>query len=120
MNEADILALTYEDKVTVYRAFKDTLSSGESVFKKGFEGQLIYSDKECALSGQSGGKINQSASTARTPTEHLLFTRPEIDIQPNDYLVISHLGKNVVAVAGLAERLSSHNNIPIKIEKEVV
>ncbi len=120
MSEADILALTYEDKVTVYRAFKDTLPSGESVFKEGFEGKVIYSDKECALSSQSGGKINQTASTASAPTEYSLFTRPEIDIQPNDHLIISHLGKNIMAVAGRAARLSSHNNIPLKIEKEVV
>lgn len=33
MQEADILAETYWDTVTVYRPFKDTLPSGESVFK---------------------------------------------------------------------------------------
>lgn len=35
MQEADILAETYWDTVTVYRPFKDTLPSGESVFKSG-------------------------------------------------------------------------------------
>lgn len=32
MTEADILALTYEDTVTVYRPFKDRLPNGETVF----------------------------------------------------------------------------------------
>lgn len=120
MNEADILALTYEDKVTVYRAFKKILPTGESVFKKDLEGEVIYLDKECALSSQSGGKLSQTASIAKIPTEYSLFTRPEIDIQPNDYLVVLHLGKSIVAIAGLAARLTSHNNIPLKLEKEVV
>lgn len=35
MTEADILALTYGDAVTVYRPFKTELKSGETVFKKG-------------------------------------------------------------------------------------
>lgn len=40
MQEADILAETYWDTVTVYRPFKDTLPSGESVFKSGTEGKM--------------------------------------------------------------------------------
>lgn len=34
MSEAEILALTYYDKMSVYRPFKDTLPTGESVFKR--------------------------------------------------------------------------------------
>ena len=34
MSEAEILALTYYDKMSVYRPFKDTLPTGESVFYK--------------------------------------------------------------------------------------
>lgn len=61
MNEADILASTYEDSVTVYRAFKDVLPNGESVFKSGIDGEIVYQDKECALSTQTGGKLEQSS-----------------------------------------------------------
>ncbi|MFR8426903.1 MAG: hypothetical protein ACLVCH_04150 [Roseburia inulinivorans] len=50
MTEADILATTYEDTVTVYRAFKDTLPGGESVFKSGLDGKAVYENVECALS----------------------------------------------------------------------
>lgn len=124
MTEADILATTYEDKCTVYRPFKDTLPSGESIFKKGAEGRKVYEKEiECALSvqsGRSGGKLNQTETIAKTPAEYCLFTRPEIDIQPNDYLVIQHLGKEITALAGLSARLPSHNNVPLKLDKEVV
>lgn len=120
MTEADILAMTYEDMVTVYRPYKDRLESGESAFRKDLEGKIIYHDVKCALSMQSGGKLEQSASTAKTDTTFCLFTRPEIDIQPNDYLVISHLGKNTEAIAGYPERMKSHNNIPVKLGKTLV
>jgi hypothetical protein len=120
MTEADILATTYTDKVTVYRPFKDTLENGESVFRSGSDGKKLYEDAECALSSYSGGKLEQSASTARTDVAFCIFTRPETDIQPNDFLVITHLGKQTEAVAGSPERTISHNNIPLRLEKDIV
>lgn len=120
MTEADILATTYEDTVTVYRPFKDVLSNGESIFKSGTAGRMVYEKKECALSTHAGGQLEQSNSTARTATTFCLFVRPETDIQPNDFLVIMHLGKQIEAVAGFPDRFKSHNNIPIKLEKEIV
>lgn len=41
MTEADILALTYEDTVTVYRPFKDRLPNGETVFHRKAEGRKV-------------------------------------------------------------------------------
>lgn len=120
MNEADILATTYEDKVTIYRAFKDILPSGESVFKSGLEGKIVYENVDCALSTHTGGKLEQSSSTAKADTTFCLFTRPEVEIQANDFLVITHLGKQIEAVAGFPECMQSHNNIPIKRASENV
>lgn len=120
MTEADILATTYEDTVTVYRPFKDTLGSGESIFKAGYDGQVVYRDVECGLSSHSGGELKQSASTAEANTSYHLFTRPEIDIQENDFLVIFHLGKTLEMVAGFADWQPSHNNIPVRPKTAVV
>ena len=120
MTEADILATTYEDTVTVYRAFKDTLPGGESVFKSGLDGKVVYEDVECALSTHTGGKLQQSKSTAKTETTFCLFTRPEVDIQTNDFLVITHFGKKIEAVAGFPECMKSHNNIPAEFREMVI
>ncbi len=121
MDEADILATTYEDKVTVYRAFKDVLPGGESIFRSGLKGKAVCENVECALSTHTGGKLQQSKSTAKTDTTFCLFTRPEVDIQANDFLVIvTHRGKRIEAVAGFPECLKSHNNIPVKLDKETV
>lgn len=120
MTEADILATTYEDTVTVYRAFKAVLPSGESAFKSGLDGKIVYEDVKCALSTHTGGELQQSKSTAKTKTAFSLFTRPEIDIQENDFLVVMHLGKRIEAVAGFPECMKSHNNIPVKLDNEIV
>lgn len=120
MTEADILATTYEDKVTVYRAFKDILPNKESIFRIGPDGKKVYEEIECALSTHTGGKLEQSKSTARTETTFCLFTRPEVDIWENDFLVIMHLGKQIEAVAGFPDRQPSHNNIPVRLDKAIV
>lgn len=117
MTEADILAMTYDDSCTVYRPGKVTLPSGESVFRKGLEGRVVYEDIPCALSSPSGGKLAKSQTVARVDTDYLLFVRPEVDIQPGDTVVVTRLGKQTVALAGLADRQPSHNNIPLKVEK---
>ena len=120
MTEADILATTYEDTVTVYRPFKDLSKNGESIFKKGLDGKIIYEKEKCALSTHTGGKLEQSSSTAKTDISYCLFTRPDIDIQPNDFLVILHMKKQIKAVAGFPARMISHNNIPVRLENNIV
>ena len=120
MTEADILATTYEDKVTVYRPFKDTLSSGESVFKAGLNGKKVYKGVKCALSSHAGGKLQQSNSTAKAETTYCLFTRPEIEILANDFLEIVHMGKRICVVAGFPERMKSHNKVPLIKDKDIV
>ena len=117
MTEADILAMTYDDSCTVYRPGKVTLPSGESVFRKGLEGRVVYEDIPCALSSPSGGKLAKSQTVARVDTDYLLFVRPEVDIQPGDTVAVTRLGKRTVALAGLADRQPSHNNIPLKVDK---
>lgn len=118
MNEADILALTYTDSCTVYRPFKKLKDNGESTFENGLEGNKVYEDIPCALSSPSGGKLQQSSSTAKISTDYLLFVRPEINILPNDTVSVIRLGKQIILTAGLADRQPSHNNVPMKLRKE--
>lgn len=120
MTEADILEMTYEDACTVYRASKERLPSGESIFHKGVEGDRVYEAIPCALSSPSGGKLRQSPSIAAVNTDFLLFVRPEVDIQPGDTLVVTRLSKETTLLAGLAQRYVSHNCIPVKLNQETV
>lgn len=120
MSEADILAMTYTDTCTVYRAYKERLPSGETAFQKGLNGRRIYESIPCALSSPSGGKLQQSPSTATAAAGWLLFVRPEIEIEPNDTVEILTLGRIFYMAAGLAQRYVSHNCVPLRLRKEMV
>lgn len=121
MTEADILAQTYTDTCIVYRTFKEKLPNGETVHKKGSDGEVIYENILCALSSPSGGKLHQSESTATTPKEYCLFVRPEVRIRPNDTVfIVNELGIKTKAIAGKADYYSSHANIPLKDVEELV
>ena len=69
------------------------------------------------MSSPSGGKPTKGQTVVRVDTDYLLFVRPEVDIQPGDTVAVTRLGKRTVALAGLADRQPSHNNIPLKVEK---
>lgn len=120
MTEADILAATYTDTVTVYMPFKVSSSNGETVFKKGKDGLKVHDNVPCALSSHSGGQVNRTESAASAPVEYSLFVRPEVEIAPDDFLEVTRLGKTEYYIAGVAERHISHNNIPLKNAKEFV
>lgn len=122
MTEADILALTYEDTVTVYRPFKDRLPNGETAFHRKAEGRKVYESISCALSTHTGGTLNRELPAGSVPTQYSLFVRPEIEIEiePNDYLEIKQRGRLTKAMAGLAERQPSHNQVPLVMEQERV
>lgn len=120
MTEADILALTYTDTCTVYRPCKVILDTGESTWRKGLEGDAVYTGVPCALSSPSGGKLQQGTVASKTPMDYLLFTRPEIDIAPGDTVVVRHLGQDVITCAGLPERQPSHNNTPLTLVRDAV
>lgn len=117
MTEADIIALTYEDTCTVYRPYKDTLPSGESIFRRGTQGKIVYESIPCALSMHTGGKLTRTQSTSQAPSDYSLFVRPEIDIQPGDTVLVLRCGKQLEVTAGQADRHLSHNNVPVSLSE---
>lgn len=120
MNEADILAKTYNDLCGIYRPGPTKLPSGETVQLNGLEGKLIDPCVPCALGKHSGGKFKQSPSTASAPTDYVVFFRPEVDVRAGDYLVITHLGRTAAYHAGEANRHQSHSAVPVAPAKETL
>lgn len=117
MSEADILELTYNDRCSVYRPYTKKEPTGETKALKGLDGMLVYEDKPCSLAKHAGGKLSKIQPAAEAPTEYCLFVRPEVDILPGDFLVVTQLGKTEAYEAGKADRHSSHNNIPVTASK---
>lgn len=114
MNEAEIIATTYYDKMNVYRPFKDTLpETGESVFYEGTEGKTIYSDIACALSSFSGGKASRTVSSVQVESEYKLFYDPSIRIEKNDVIECWHEGRYYLLRAGKEMAFLSHCELPV-------
>lgn len=115
MTEAEILAMTYHDKCTVYRPFKYiSEETGETAFLEGLNGQIVYDEIPCALSTPSGSKPNRSSGVIITNTDYKLFYAPDIDIQAGDTLLIEHLDRHYVVLAGKPDLYESHNQLNIK------
>lgn len=117
MTEADILAMTYTDTCTVYRPCKKELPSGESVFKNGLEGEVVYQDIPCSLSSPSGGKLQRQKPVITSEVDYILFVRPEIEIQKTDTVEVLQLGRKILVEVGRGGYYSSHNQYPANLAK---
>lgn len=113
MTEAEILALTYYDKMNVYRPFKDTLPSGESVFKEGLDGKKVYEDISCALSSYSGGKAYKNNVNVKVESDFKLFYDPALRIEKNDTIECFHEGSRYILQAGKQHTFPSHAELPV-------
>lgn len=117
MTEADLLAITYTDTCTVYRPQKQELPSGETVFKAGPEGQVVYEHISCSLARPSGGKLQRQRPVISADVDYTLFTRPEIDILQTDTVAVEQMGKKILVEVGRGSRYSSHNEYPANLVK---
>lgn len=119
MNEAEILALTYYDRMNVYRPFKDTLiETGESVFYDGLDGKKIYIDIPCALSSFSGGKASKTEASVRVESDYKLFYDPSVRIEKNDMIECWHEGRYYILTAGKEMAFPSHCELPVNEVKK--
>ena len=89
MTEVQILAKTYQDKLTVRRKQHTVKGSGESVFKE----VLIYDNIPCALS-QNGGSTPEKDGNKRTADRSMtIFTSPEIIMKDMDSITVETAGR---------------------------
>lgn len=117
-DEIEILASTYEDTCCVYRPTMRKLPSLETVYTDKLDGDLIYQDMSCSLASSSGGKLSYKQPQYNAASDYLLFTRPDVDIQINDYLVIKQYGHQRVARAGLTDYYGSHNEVHVNADEQ--
>ena len=117
MSEAEILALTYYDKMSVYRPLKTLYRLVKVSFIKGLDGKKIYEDIPCALSSFSNGKSNKNDVNVKVESDYKLFYDPKIKVEKNDTIVCVHEGTRYVLVAGKQYTLPSHAELPILEDK---
>lgn len=107
--ESNILALTYEDRMDVYRTKEvtdDETGISDRVEKK------IYTNISCALSKKNNPIITQGEPNNHN-VEHVVFCNPEINIENGDRLVITRYKKNTSYIASAPFKYYSHTEIPV-------
>ena len=114
MTEVQILAKTYQDKLTVRRKQHTVKGSWESVFKE----VLIYDNIPCALS-QNGGSTPEKDGNKRTADRSMtIFTSPEIIMKDMDSITVETAAGQVFR--GYSGRTfayaNSHGETAFKIE----
>lgn len=109
MGEADILAETYYHTCTVKRP----KPSKDELGFDAFEFEEIYKDIECAVSFSQGSTSDIADTTQPIMYIATLFTRPEITIEPGDWIEADVLGNSYEFRAGEGAIYQSHRETPL-------
>lgn len=112
--EADIFALTYEDRMDIYRSVKSVDEDGIS--KRG-KLAAIESDIPCALSKKDLPVL--SGETNNVVASEVVFCKPEIDVREGDILIITRYGKKRKYAVGMPFDYISHREIPVMFTERV-
>jgi len=110
MDEIEILAETYHDKMDISRHTTIKKPNGATSSKFG----VVYADIPCAISRAQNGAIYEEATSNSTSYNMTLFARPDVDIVIGDTLTITRFNSKVSEfIAGEPMYYESHIEVPI-------
>ena len=113
--EADLLALTYEDVMTVRRNIEEI--DEETGISSFIENVVVLEDIRFPLPRKDEAVI--SGQCPNIPPTHKLFARPENEIMAGDIVEVVRFGKLYTFIASKPFYYISHVEIPVT-EKERV
>lgn len=108
--EADLFALTYEDKMTVKRHIEQI--DDETGISNFNNTSIILTNIPCALSKKDESPINGDVPSVIS--NHKVFTGPEHDIKAGDLIDITRHGRTYHFVASEPFYYISHIEIPVE------
>lgn len=101
--------LMYKDIATVYRTVET-----ENDFVSDYEEITVYEDIPCKLSQYGKDMLISSDGMAPVISENLRMTcDPSYDIQPNDYVVVTHQGQEFKLNASKSFCYPTHQEISL-------
>lgn len=113
--EAEILAKTFRDRLTVYRK--------QPVLDPKTQGTVerenkVYENISCALSQGSNSTPEKQEFHSETQRDMVIFTAPGIELSDNDrVVVITEAGQMFDGITGKTFGYISHGETPFKVEK---
>lgn len=99
----------YRDRATVYRTVEN-----ENGFINDYDEVVVYENIPCKLSQYGKDMLISSDGMAPSISENLRMTcDPSYDIQPNDYIIITHQGQEFRLNASKAFCYPTHQEISL-------
>ena len=114
INEADILATTYEDVMDVYRVVL-TEDENTGVSSRGLK--EVSKGVRCALSKSTLPVVDNSIGGA--PVEYTVFCRPNVDVKEGDKIVLTRFDKVYELYVGYVMDYVSHKEIPVRRKERI-
>ncbi|UZQ49856.1 ABC transporter ATP-binding protein [Clostridium kluyveri] len=110
MSEAEILSLTYFDKVTISGQVPYTKPNGATAFKPGIRAE----DISCAVSKKDVASVNQTDTTNNILYDSILFCFPDVPIVSGDDVEVTFQnGMKRKYEAGEPFYYASHLEVPL-------
>lgn len=114
-NEAEILAQTYRDRMTVKRSVPETdpvTQESRMVL------QVVYEEEPCALSQKSNNKPERQEAHSEASMEAVIFSRPSIFLEDNDVVeLLTEAGQLLRGKSGKTFGYVSHGETTFYVEK---
>lgn len=85
-NEAEILAQTYRDRMTVKRSIPEIDPETQ---ESRMVLQTVYEEEPCALSQKTNNKPERKEAYSEASMEAVIFTRPGVLLEDNDVVELS-------------------------------
>ena len=113
--EAQILAKTFRDHLSVYRKQKETdPQTLETVETE----SAVYEDISCALSQKANNTPERQEFYSETKRDHSIFTMPGVVLLDNDRAVVhTEAGQVFEGHTGKTFGYVSHGETPFSVEK---
>lgn len=114
INEADILATTYEDVMDIYRV---VLIEDEETGVSSRGLKEMSKGVRCALSKSTLPVIDNSMGGATV--DYTVFCRPDVDVKEGDKIVLTRFGKVYELYVGYVMDYVSHKELPVRRKERI-
>lgn len=113
--EAEILAKTFRDKLTVYRKGKEKDPETLQTIEKNV---LVYENLPCALSQGSSNRPDRQEFYSEKQFEAVIFTMPGVEMSDHDQVeIVTEAGQVFQGGTGKTFGYISHGETPFAVEE---
>ena len=113
--EAEILAKTFRDRLTVHRRQRERDPDTQETVEKE---DTVYENIACALSQKNSNTPERQEFHSETQREFAIFTIPGVELKDHDRaVIITEAGQKLEGITGETFAYVSHGETPFAVER---